>query len=561
MAKLVQIEGPHRGKEYTIDQAVVLGRRLDADVRIPDSTVSRHHARITETAKGFVIEDLNSGNGTIVNGQIIGRTTPLKHSDRVRIGKALFIFSTDEEAELSTLDKPAVSFIDSSPTNERTILGTIAPDEHSIATTSIEQVARAKSGVIHARLKMVLQISESMQSELDLNQLLQKMLDGLFQIFPSADRGLIMLQERNSGELVPRVTKVRGGIEDEKQMLVSKTVVNEVRKSRMSILSADAMSDQRFEARASIAALHIRSVMCVPLIRQDDLLGLIYIDTSSRSAKFTPDDLDLLTGIAAQAALAIQNARMHDSLLRRQRIEQDMQFAQEVQKSFLPDEVPNVSGFEFSAWYGSALDVGGDFYDFIELPGDKLSIVIGDVSGKGLPAALMMAKLMSDVRFFALSEREPGKVLSKLNDHIAHSRAAEDRFVTLLYIMLDPVSKTVWLANAGHPFPLMKKHAGEVRHLDQSVNLPLGVVESTEYSQQVCSMAPGDTIAIFTDGVPEAMNAAKNQFGSERLQKALAKAPPSAKGMMEQILGDINEFVGLASPSDDLTLVCFGPKL
>ncbi|NOZ23065.1 MAG: SpoIIE family protein phosphatase [Planctomycetes bacterium] len=560
MAKLVQIEGPHRGKEYTLGKAVVLGRRLDADVRIPDSTVSRRHAKITETSKGFMIEDLKSGNGTIVNGQIISRTTPLKHSDKVRIGKALFIFSSNEQAELQTLDEPSVSFVDSSPTNERTILGTIEPEKHSIATTTIQTVARARTGAAQARLKMVLRISESMQSELDLGQLLPKMMDGLFQIFPSADRGLIMLLDRNSGELVPRVTKAKGGIEDEKQMMVSKTVVNEVRKSRMSILSADAMTDQRFEAGASIAALHIRSVMCVPLIRQDDLLGLIYIDTSSRAAKFTSDDLDLLTGIAAQAALAIQNARMHDSLLKRQRLEQDMQFAQEVQKSFLPERVPEVSGFEFDAWYGSALDVGGDFYDFIDLPDDKLSIVIGDVSGKGLPAALMMAKLMSDVRFFALSEREPGKVLSKLNDHIAHSRAAEDRFVTLLYIMLDPNSRTVWLANAGHPFPIMRKHAGEVRPLDQSVNLPLGVVENTEYTQQVCSMDPGDTIAIFTDGVTEAMNAAKSQFGGERLQKAVERASPSAKSVKEQILADINEFVGLASPSDDLTLVCFGPK-
>lgn len=558
MAKLIEIEGSRRGREYSLEEATVFGRRLDTNIRIADRTVSRRHAQITETPKGFSIEDLNSGNGTIVNGQTISRATPLKHGDRIRIGKSTFVFCDGDDANLQTLTEAAVAFVESAPTTESTILGSIGPEKHTLSAAAGKE-GRSRPGVLQSRLKTVLEISESMQSILDLHQLLSKIMDDLFRVFPSADRGLIMLQDSASGELVPMVTKA-GQEGQTERMIVSKTIVNEVRKRRMSILSADAMSDQRFEAGASIAELHIRSVMCVPLIREEDLLGLIYIDTSSRVAKFTTDDLDLLTGIAAQAALAIQNARMHESLLKRQRIERDMQFAQEVQKSFLPEKVPEVSGFEFSAWYGAALEVGGDFYDFIEMPDGKVGIVIGDVSGKGMPAALMMAKLMSDVRFFALSEREPSRVLAKLNHHIATSRAAEDRFVTLLYVMLDPHERSIWLANAGHPFPMLRKRAGgRIERLDQSVNLPLCVAADADFTQQVCKLEAGDTVAIFTDGVTEAMNSLKDQFGVKRLQQSMEQSRPSPKAMMDQILSDINEFVGLASPSDDLTLVCFGP--
>jgi len=559
MAKLIVIDGPRRGREYDLGEATIFGRSLDTNVRIPDRTVSRRHAKITETEQGFVVEDLGSGNGTVVNGQLIDHSVLLSHSDKIRIGKAVFVFSEGEDSDLTTLDKPAVSFVEGPANTDSTILGSIAPAKHTLSTAGDAKAALLKPGILRSRLKTVLEISESMQSILDLQELLPKMMDDLFRVFPSADRGLIMLQEPGSSDMVPRVTKSKSGGSDA-QMLVSKTIVNEVLRSRMSILSADAMSDQRFDAGASVAQLHIRSVMCVPLIREDEILGLVYIDTSSRSAKFTTDDLDLLTGIAAQAALALQNARMHDSLLKRQRIEREMQFAQDVQKSFLPERVPEVTGFEFSAWYGAALEVGGDFYDFIALPDGQIGIVIGDVSGKGIPAALMMAKIMSDMRFFALSDPDPGKVLAKLNEHVATSRAAEDRFVTLLYIMLDPRDGRLSLANAGHPFPMLKaSRDGHVTRLDESVNLPLCVSPETQYTQQECTLDEGDVIAIFTDGVTEAMNSVKNQFGFERLQGSMAKAQASPKAMMEQILSDINEFVGLASPSDDLTIVCFGP--
>lgn len=555
MAKLIEIEGLYPGREYPLGEATVFGRRLDTDIRITDRTVSRRHAKITETSKGFVIVDLDSGNGTILNGRRIVRTMPLRDGDRVRIGRSVFIFCDGEAPELLALAEDSVYLVESSAKTESTVIA--APDLGRTPPPRRAREASDRSGV-QERLRQALAMAESLQNVLDLRRLLPQLLEDLFRVFPSSDRGLIMLQDQATGELLPVAAKSREG-GDEAQMRVSKTIVNEVREGRNAVLSADAMSDKRFGSKESVAGMHIRSVMCVPFLRDKEFLGLVYLDTSRAVSKFSKDDLHLLTGIASQAALAIQNARVYNGLLRRKRIEQDLQVAQELQKRFLPEKAPDLPGFEFSAWYGAALEVGGDFYDFIERPDGRLGLAVGDVSGKGLPAALMMAKLMSDVLFFAMSEKEPRDVLTKLNGHISASRAAQGRFITLIYAVLDPDARTLRIANAGHPAPLIRKGAnGDVLRLDETVSPPLGVVRELRFEQQVCLLQPGDTVAVFTDGVTEAMDARREPFGAHRLQLAIEKSPPSPKAVMEQILVDINEFVGLASPSDDLTLVCFG---
>ncbi|NOZ21010.1 MAG: SpoIIE family protein phosphatase [Planctomycetes bacterium] len=559
MAKVIEVEGPHAGREYTLNEATVFGRRLDTDIRVPLPTVSRRHAKITETSRGFVVADLKSGNGTIVNGRRINRTTLLKHGDQIQIGTALFVFRIEDVAELRALTDSTISFVESDPVAESTLLAAIEPDEVQPPKEETQHAPR-EPAIDAVQTTVPIDIGDSPPTALDLQQLLPEILSDLFRIFPIADRGLIMLLDRSGEALLPVAAKSRAE-SGEEQMIVSRTIVNKVQETHRSLLSADAMSDKRFGKRESIARLQVRSVMCVPLLRSGEFLGLIYIDTSRSESRFTPDDLNLLTGMAGQAALAIQNARTYDALLKQRRIEQELHFAQEVQKSFLPHELPEIPGFEFGAWYGAALEVGGDFYDFIRMPNGGLAIALGDVSGKGLPAALLMAKLMGDLRSFALSDGDPARVLTKLNRQIAKSRTPLGRFVTLLYILLDPASADVCVANAGHPPPLLRAgDSGALRRLDKVVSVPLGVIEDVDFHSETIRLGSGDSIAIFTDGVTEAMNGESEQFGTKRLETVVAESPSAPRAMMDNILLAINEFVGLASPSDDLTLVCFGRK-
>ena len=198
-------------------------------------------------------------------------------------------------------------------------------------------------------------------------------------------------------------------------MSISRSIVNHVLGQKKAVLSQDAGADKNLPTSASIADLKIRSVMCVPLLTPDrEALGIIQLDTSDRK-QFAQEDLDVLAAVACQAAIAIQNAQMHESLLERERVNRDLKLAEQVQKRFLPQSVPAIPGFEFFAHYDPAYEVGGDYYDFVPLPGNRLAIALGDVSGKGVAAALMMAKFSGDTRYCILTENSPAAAANELN--------------------------------------------------------------------------------------------------------------------------------------------------
>ncbi len=197
-------------------------------------------------------------------------------------------------------------------------------------------------------------------------------------------------------------------------------------------------------------------MMCVPLVGRSNTtpFGVIQLDTQDRFKQFTQDDLKLLLAVAGQAAVALENADMHITIVKRAGLERDLQLARDVQKSFLPSKMPQVSGYEFWARYESAQEVGGDYYDFVPLPGGRHGIMVGDVAGKGIPAALLMAKVSSDARFCALTQPGISDMMSELNEHLQEAGRL-DRFVTFGAGLLDPATHAIDFANAGHCAPLI----------------------------------------------------------------------------------------------------------
>jgi len=289
-------------------------------------------------------------------------------------------------------------------------------------------------------------------------------------------------------------------------------------------------------------------------------MGIIHLDTVSQGKHFEGDDLNLLAGIATQAAVAISNARMHGQMVKQERMQRDLDLARHIQESFLPQAVPDVENYDFRHWYKAALEVGGDFYDILQLDDERIAILVGDVSGKGIPAALLMAKMMSDVRITALQEPEPRFVVQRLNDILAES-ATEDMFVTFIYVILYVKERRLVVTNAGHCPPVVRRGAGEeVLRLEKSVNYPLGVMPGAEFDQEEFVLEPGDTVALFSDGIIEAMDAEKNQYGFERLEATMAQDTGEPNVILHSVLNDVRRFVGDTPQSDDLTLVCFGHK-
>jgi phosphoserine phosphatase RsbU/P len=303
-------------------------------------------------------------------------------------------------------------------------------------------------------------------------------------------------------------------------------------------------------------------VMCVPLIGRSSPkpFGVIQLDTQDRFKKFTQDDLRLLIAVAGQAAVAIEAARMHETLVARVGLERDLKLATQVQKSFLPKRPPQVSGYQFFGYYESAQEVGGDYYDFIRLPDGRCCVMVGDVAGKGVPAALLMAKVSSDARFCVLTEPTLADAVYKLNEQMQEAGMI-DRFVTLGACMLDPGKHEVSLVNAGHVPPLVYRKAVDAFEEGMSrdqAGFPLGVAEGIPYESVTIELEAGDGVLLFTDGITEAKNKDDRDFQMEGVFTALKSVPRTPQALVEHLVGTVNEYAKGRKPHDDVTVVAFG---
>jgi serine phosphatase RsbU (regulator of sigma subunit) len=291
-------------------------------------------------------------------------------------------------------------------------------------------------------------------------------------------------------------------------------------------------------------------------------LGILQLDTTDRR-QFVQDDLDVLVAVASQASIAIQNAGMHESLLARERIERDLRLAEQVQKRFLPQSVPTVPDHEFFAHYHPAYEVGGDYYDFVQLPDNKIAIAVGDVSGKGVAAALMMAKFSGDTRFCILTEHEPAPASNRLNELLC-AAGIDEKFITLSLSVFDLTNNQLTFASAGH-FPMMIRRAdGRIEEFGSEISgFPLGIMPESSYQQMSVNLNVGDVAVIYSDGVTDARSPQGELYDSKDNHRLLRRVAESAGGpaaIGKAVLQEIREFsAGLEQQADDITLVCFGP--
>lgn len=556
MAHLVITKGDNAGATVPLQKVTCIGRGLDMDVRLDDLTVSKRHARIISNDRGeYLVEDLASSNGTFLNGAQV-TTKKLDDGDEIRIGNSVFVFYKGAKgAQVMAADRTLIEIGD-----ERTstsVLSAVRVD-HETATgrvgaeTTIEDLTTT-----NYRLRTLLEIFQSIGTALDEEELLKKILDKLFEVFPETSRGFIILRDPDTGQLTPRAVKMaRPGDHSDERLQISGTILEYVLEQKQAVLSADAMSDERFPTSQSILDFEMRSVMCAPLMCEDQVLGFILLDTQRIASNYDQEGLTLLAGIGNQAALSIANARLHSQLLRRERLEQDLRNARRIQNSFLPQEPPHVEGYEFVDWYGTALEVGGDFYDFVELPDGEVLVVVGDVSGKGITAALMMAKMASNVRFFAGAGPQPAELLRRLNQVALSSET--DMFVTVLVMFIDSRNHTIRLSNAGHCYPMLRKADGKVERVEGGNGFPVGIAREADFPETSLAIGPGEVLCAFSDGVVEAMNEQGELFGYKALARCIAEAGGSAADVVKGIQKAIRQHSGTAAQSDDLTLVCMG---
>lgn len=400
------------------------------------------------------------------------------------------------------------------------------------------------------KLKVLLEVGTKLASNMDLDSLLELIIKQTTRVM-NADRSSLFLVDEKKGELW---SKIAQGAE-EIRFPLGVGIAGHVGKTGDIINIPDAYKDKRFNrAFDKQTGFKTKAILCVPLkTRRGEIVGVVQVLNKRDGGVFEEMDEEVLMALAGQAAVAITNARYHMEVLQKQKIEQDLQIAKTVQQSFLPIDQPKLEGFTFDAYYESAQEVGGDFYDYIPLSETELAILMGDVSGKGVPAALFMARLMSDFRFVSIAEDEPKDILARVNDLLV-KRSRRGMFVTIVFIILNTEKRRLTLASAGHLPPLLAKEDGSIERLTVEEGSPLGIIGGLTFSQESYTLSGGETILLYTDGLLEARNPKGEEFGFKRINKVLKKnSKANLKAVKKAMEKDVSNFVKDTPQHDDLT--------
>jgi serine phosphatase RsbU (regulator of sigma subunit)/putative methionine-R-sulfoxide reductase with GAF domain len=531
---------------FGLDRDLVrIGRDSASDLPIDDQRVSRSHARIVRRADGFYVEDLDSHNLTYLDELPLPPSTPvaLRDGSRISICDHHFVFRRaaivirgeegGDAAVLKTIDDP----------------GTLSGD------TRLERPEEV--------LRAVLEIHRALGGEGDLNEALNRTLKALFDIFRQAECGFILTDE-GDGQLNPRAIRRRDG--ETSPPALSRTVLEHVMEAGKALLIADVQAEGKFRTTDSLADSGIRTALCVPVPgREGRPIGILQLDSRSRRTRFGPSDLDLLASAVIPIGMAIENYRLFKARA-------EAAAARQIQLALLPRHRPDIAGYSFWEHYEPALDVGGDYYDYIPMAGSGESrggsavphpwaIALGDVAGKGMPAALMMAHLGAEVRHQAHAEVDPRRIVEGLNRHFQDAKL-QDLFITLLLLVIDPLAHRLTVVRAGHACPLLRKADGNVEEIAASERgLPLAIMGNQVYRAATVDLEPGDVVVLYTDGINEALDRHAKLFGIDSVTAALQSARPEAEAAGAAILDAVRAHVGGRTRSDDMTLICFGRDL
>lgn len=408
------------------------------------------------------------------------------------------------------------------------------------------------------RLALLYHLAQTFNSSLDLNEVLNRIMDEVI-IATKAERGFVMLREPD-GKLSFKVAR---GIDqqtiDDAAFQVSRSVIEKVAQDGKPLITYDAQTDTRFSMRQSVVILGLRSVLCAPLTLKDQILGVIYVDNRLQAGNFAQSDLELVSAIASNAAIAIENARLYQLAVEKGRLERELQMARQVQVSLLPTQVPHISGWEFAARWLPARQVSGDFYDFLPTNAQGAGLVIADVSDKGMPASLFMALTRTIMRASMDQTVSPEMGIERAN-RLLCADSANGMFVTLFYAQVEAGQGTVTYVNAGHNPPILYQPASptgdkRIRFLPKT-GMALGIQPDGDYQAEVIYLSKGDLILLYTDGVTDTQSPEGEYFGITRLQNLLLDhSYTSAEGLLQSIEQAIANFSAGLDPFDDITLL------
>jgi serine phosphatase RsbU (regulator of sigma subunit) len=485
--------------ELGIGSELVIGRDPTADIIVPERSVSRKHCRVVGTSTGVEVHDLNSANGVWIGGKQVTVAT-LASGSEMQVGPArIRVIRRDGQTGMVPLAVTESAAMERTATSSGSESSSLKLDPRAPEYKSLEK----------DRLALLIEAGKSLTGALEVEEVLTRIIDHLFQILP-VKRAAVALIEPD-GTLRPRLVRPEAE-QREISSACSQHIIHKVIESRTAAIIDDASADDALNRAQSIVQSNIRAAICAPLSAQSRVLGALYADYPGRARLYRQSDLDFFGAFAGIAAVALENARLQEDARERAKLQRDLEIAGEIQLGLLPDDSFAHPGVEIDWTYRPSKQIGGDFYDCMPLDGDRLAMVLGDVSGKSVAAALFMARTMSFLRSLVKGDPSPSTVFTECNKLLG-IRTDRVMFATSCFVLLDPAKREALFASAGHNPVLVYDPAKDEFAEFGATGPPLGIAPDATYSEKRIQLAPGAVLVLYTDGIVEARNKAGAFFG------------------------------------------------
>ncbi len=533
MAKLIiNLPDGRSLKQELSENVYVLGRDPGCDIVLDDPSASRRHVLMRFSDGAYVIEDLGSKNGTLVNDQPV-EVRSLKHLDQILIGSV----------EVKYVDEP---YSDAS--------STVVVSSSAAKTESASYSSRSSSlNLSQRRLQMLYDLSERLMTLRDRNALLEEAMTICFETL-RFERGAIAVRKAGGrGVDWPVVRNLRGR---SGELTISQSVLGRALDHGERAIVTDT-ADERVDPTVSMVQLGIRSAMCVPLKSEEEILGVIYGDRTTTGTQYSTEDVDFLAALARQVSIGLINGRLVDEQKAMLAMEKELALAREIQEGLFPETVPEHDQVLIAALNDPGRLVSGDYYDVLRFTDGRIGFLIADVTGKGVAASLLMSNLQAAVRLTLPNCTDLGALVGRWNELI-YTNTDSTKFVTCLAAILDPEARKLTFCPAGHQLPyVVSGRGGPPRLLKAPADYPLGVVEGAEFRAHTVDLGPDPCIIFaYTDGVPEAMDEQQNEFGQQRMEDVLGGGGVLDPHMMiKRMRRAITAHCSDAAQSDDITMV------
>lgn len=526
--------------------SLIVGRSSAAELVLADRFLSRKHARLFQDNGSWMVEDLGSRNGTLVNGVRIEEPTRLKADDEIRLSGSVIMVRSGDKRDEKVVTSAAKHDTAQTVFRRASDLISRASSDATGGLTTPEALRRQTE-----RLRLLNDIHRALGQSLELDELLEMILLRAFeQLEP--EEGVIILRNKDGGYR-RAARRTAAGVDT--NYVFSETLITEVAEKGMAALVLDVETDSRFGNAQSILSSGIRSLVAAPFLDAEGSQGMIALNSRYHKRQFDEDDMELLVSLASVAALRIRNVALAEEAAERRRLEEELKLARQIQVALLPSQLPDVEGYEL--WGGNvpSRGVSGDYFKIEErAEGSELVFVIADVSGKGIAASLLTASLEALAAGPIEVGQDPAEICTKVGRRL-YMRTPPAKYATMILGILNRDSGELRYTNGGHNPALVIRANGEHEEL-RPTGMPVGLMPSAQYTQASVELGPGDLLVLYTDGITEAANPEDDEYGIERLAEICKKhREASLDDLAAAIEQNLDEFAQGVPYADDRTFV------